>query len=1357
MSEARPKPDPEALLAHRDFVRSVAMKLVFDEHAADDIVQETWLAALKNAPAQPRSLRAWLARVARNLALKSARTDIRRRQRERREARPDETPSTLDALERIALERRVIDAIVSLDEPYRTTLILRYYEDLPPREIAKRMDANGATVRTRLKRGLAMLRARFDREAGSSRAWMLALLPLLVPTVPAAGAATTSGGILFMSAKKTLAATVAIAAALLGILTWTSSQSEHSESRRRAELAVTHGATAPADAAPAPDPRTTATTVPSAPVVVRVIDEAGAPVAGAKVERFAEHHVEYGISFAPDWFAPARERVADQQATTDATGRARFDFPLRSTARFVATKTGLARGGSGPLTVRSATHTREVEIVLARAHTLRGRVVGADGAPMPGITLLAGEARSRWNQIYTTRPARTVSNDDGAFRFDNLPPRDVALFVVRPGAAPVHIRNVDFPAIADFEIVLRAGGVVRGRVTDAEAGAPIAGARVTATGSVPHFAAATTDTNGEYVIASLPPTSLLSVKVERDGYYEMRGGKPRQVRLEAGDACRRDVRMKRAPRLHGTVRGPRGAVAGLTIQAVEQRKSGMGAMVPCRTADDGSYSLALRPGRHKLQIGTLDFAFADAAASLVELAGDGDLEHAIVLIDNTMWIGTCELVGSVIDADGRGVEGALVRMPTHSARSGADGRFRMKGLPAGTHRVFADGPGLRAATPAKVTLAADAAVTDFVVTVNRIPAIAGTVRGAELQNAYVLVAVMNPSQTGGGSMAQSNAWARLWYGARRVLVGADGSYRVGGIAPHGRVFVRAGALNAALSKPIEVKGAGPYDFALDPGEPISGRVVDRENGKPIAGAQIELKSLEEYDPSPLKEWFNERDQTVVGVTDAGGRFEIRHCRGEYLLRAIAADAQQPAPLRVRAGTRGLEVALDRVHEMRGTVLFASGGPAPGLRVLAHTIDGQIRRWSVGTSARGAFVIRNLRAGEYRLTVGGETARTRTVGPFPVGRADIAIRVERAGPGEGEGWPTPQAGNFEISGTVRDTNGQGLVGFRIWAAVADTNERTLGRRTATTVAGGKFTIRGLAAGAYRVSAAAPRTNMMLKKNGVGAGTRDLAFVFDSIAGVLVDEGGTPLAGRRIRALRAVNTTQTRDVVTDAKGAFVIDGLVPGDYALGLRRTSHERGRLLVPGTARTGVYDLRLTASLGARISGTVVDEDGDAIHQAWVAVDEAGRSNSARSDSDGRFEITGLVDGRKYRVRAKAHDRIELSLDGIDAGARGLRLTMRTGLTCTGRLVDPKGTPIRNPSIRCATSSASDASAPVIWTYGKTDESGSFRISGLRAGKHKAEAFRPTKSGLQWMPCGKLTAGEQGVDLRIDSATVRDR
>lgn len=59
---------PEELLAHKDFVHALARSLVLDEHQSADLVQNTWLAMLKNPGLRIRSPRAWLSRVIHNLA-----------------------------------------------------------------------------------------------------------------------------------------------------------------------------------------------------------------------------------------------------------------------------------------------------------------------------------------------------------------------------------------------------------------------------------------------------------------------------------------------------------------------------------------------------------------------------------------------------------------------------------------------------------------------------------------------------------------------------------------------------------------------------------------------------------------------------------------------------------------------------------------------------------------------------------------------------------------------------------------------------------------------------------------------------------------------------------------------------------------------------------------------------------------------------------------------------------------------------------------------------------------------------------------------------------------------------------------
>ena len=66
-----------------------------------------------------------------------------------------------------------------LAEPFRGTVLLRYFEGLPPREIARTTGVELETVKSRLKRGLQQLRTSLDAShGGSRRAWMVPMLPM---------------------------------------------------------------------------------------------------------------------------------------------------------------------------------------------------------------------------------------------------------------------------------------------------------------------------------------------------------------------------------------------------------------------------------------------------------------------------------------------------------------------------------------------------------------------------------------------------------------------------------------------------------------------------------------------------------------------------------------------------------------------------------------------------------------------------------------------------------------------------------------------------------------------------------------------------------------------------------------------------------------------------------------------------------------------------------------------------------------------------------------------------------------------------------------------------------------------------
>lgn len=127
----------------------------------DDLVQDVFLVALRRLDTlrESAAFGGWLAMITRNRAI-----DFHRRSRETEEL-PEDLPQQSHA-EREAEEEanRSLEAIRSLPEAYRETLVLRLVEGMTGPEIAARTNLTPASVRVNLHRGMKMLREKLGLE-----------------------------------------------------------------------------------------------------------------------------------------------------------------------------------------------------------------------------------------------------------------------------------------------------------------------------------------------------------------------------------------------------------------------------------------------------------------------------------------------------------------------------------------------------------------------------------------------------------------------------------------------------------------------------------------------------------------------------------------------------------------------------------------------------------------------------------------------------------------------------------------------------------------------------------------------------------------------------------------------------------------------------------------------------------------------------------------------------------------------------------------------------------------------------------------------------------------------------------------
>lgn len=495
---AEPDDTPTRLEAHGRALRELARAILGSSDGADDVVQEAYARALLQRPTV-RNRDGWLVRVVQNLARRRLRDRARHRRLEADLAGERTAPSPDELLGDLEVHRRLTDAVAALREPLRSAVVLRFLHDLPPRTIAQQLGVPVATVKSHLQRGLAELRAHFDRREPDQRRWLLALVPFAEPRRWArlgAGAPPLTvlcTGLWIMAGKHLAAAAAALLCASL--LTWAAWPPPHgADGDRPAADVARSAATDTTDTDAASDTR------------VDVARESGA----AADDDATPQRVVCGQVVADGGGAPLPNatvrlvRIRDDSPpfATDVDADGRFELRVPGNGPLLPYDLALA-GAPGLATrqvpldamlVRTAVDGRIDlgTLRLERGIAVVGRVLDAEGMPLAEPTrLLLWDPVHGGSSMPTLLSGRTVgfSEPGGHFALtERLSPAPGGSWML----AAIGSRGLGFAAIEaasgqqtldPIDLRLIPGGSVQVRVVDA-GGAPVADAEVRA---LPYF------------------------------------------------------------------------------------------------------------------------------------------------------------------------------------------------------------------------------------------------------------------------------------------------------------------------------------------------------------------------------------------------------------------------------------------------------------------------------------------------------------------------------------------------------------------------------------------------------------------------------------------------------------------------------------------------------------------------------------------------------------------------------------------------------------------------------------------------------------------------------------------------------
>lgn len=965
-----------------------------------------------------------------------------------------------------------------------------------------------------------------------------------------------------------------------------------------------------------PSSRVTLTLQDGGTISGRVEDSAGSPVAGALVFPGA-------AMGRPD---EPRIRLA-QRGVSGADGT----FTIGPLADGEQALIARAAGYATAVTASVSTGRDDVVITLGTGAVISGRVVSADGVAVDDVTVVLH------GQVFSERQERKVG-DDGTFAFRDLRDAEYSLGVddarrvVVDGSLPVSIRSAQ--SVEGLTLSIAVGAVVRGRVFVKETGEGIAGAVIHLYMSGLRRGSgktATTNEAGDYVLEGLAggSGSLYRGKTPEFGVGQGSDNVLFDVALgEELTGC--DFAIDAGLTIAGRViDGDAKRVAGARIQGRDETYR----WYQIEADENGRFRLrGLQP--------TPSFVLnAQSRGLALPPQAPFPLQEDIFDLELVM-APEASISGVVIDSAGNPlpdmwVDAAHVesQFSAPSARSDAEGHFRIGGLAGGRYRLMARQPTMqvwRQNESEPIEVAESETVTGVEVVWGAADGLVISGRVTDERGDPIEGATINASGRLGGGYART---------------GGDGEYEIYGLEKGSYRLGVSHALYASAQRDSVRTDTTGVDFELVPRGAISGRVVSFD-GRPVTSFRMAVLS---GNRTRIEPW--QRNQ-FRRMHDDDGRFRLPNVEPGNVTLAVEAPGFAETTHFV-GGVESGETVTDVLIELTegidvsGIVVDSSGHAIEGAEIFLGPVpDPWMRAQSVATrsDASGRFLL---------IGVGGSVSRISAThpsyasghAPFSARNVPRQLRIELTAGGVLEGTIT-------VEGVPSAT-----VNVHVYYPGGES-------KNAHTKADGSYRISGLPPGVaqFTVNLQAGGNQRMrsgsVKIEGAEPQIVDVDFpVADAtVEGrvLLSDEDPTTVSLNLM--IGEPESRETRHTNVDEEGYFRFAGVPSGPALLvvhirGGRVEMRQRTFELevAPGTVTRHDVDLLAGASISGRIEGV-----GDAKNvfaavlkgtldfekltpEVFMTL-ERSVAAAIQIGEDGEYAITGLETG-EYTVLAIAFDK----------------------------------------------------------------------------------------------------------------------